>query len=330
MTEERCEKRTPLQGQSVAGSSGIPAHTSILPPVRTVSPPAESSPHDSASSPTGSPSSPPPSALPSPNQVPGSLDRAVEMIHFLRAHCPWDAKQTPQSLIPYLVEETHEVADAIRAGDPREVEGELGDLLLNLAFQIVIGEERGEFDRDSVTRGMEEKMRRRHPHLFGLGEQESWEAIKARERSGSPGDPDPTEGGATASILAGLASGMDPLMAAHRIQEKVSGVGFDWDSPMGAWEKVAEEVEEVREVLEGDPERLGEELGDLLFAVVNLSRLAGTHPSEALAKANRKFRRRFEALEELARSRGIVLHEAGLEALDRIWDEVKSREGSGD
>jgi nucleoside triphosphate diphosphatase len=254
------------------------------------------------------------------------------MIHFLRAHCPWDARQTPQTLIPYLLEEAHEVVDALRAGIPREVEGELGDLLLNLAFQIAIGEEGGAFDRDSVTRAMEEKMRRRHPHLFGLGEQESWEAIKARERSEAreeseaPSAPGPTGVGTTPGILAGLASGMDPLMAAHRIQEKVSGVGFDWDSPMGAWEKVAEEVEEVREVLDGDPEQLEEELGDLLFAVVNLSRLAGTHPSEALAKANRKFRRRFEALEGLALERGMVLHEAGLEALDLLWDEVKRGE----
>jgi len=264
-----------------------------------------------------------------PSPVAGSLDRAVEMIHFLRAHCPWDAKQTPQTLIPYLLEEAHEVADAIRAGDPREVEGELGDLLLNLAFQIAIGEEKGDFDRDSVTRGMEEKMRRRHPHLFGLGEEESWESIKARERSGAPPGPDAPGAGTTAGILAGLASGMDPLMASHRIQEKVSGVGFDWDSPLGAWAKVAEEVAEVREVLEGDPDQLEEELGDLLFAVVNLSRLAGTHPSGALEKANQKFRRRFEALEGLARERGMVLHEAGLEALDVLWDEVKEGERQG-
>lgn len=249
------------------------------------------------------------------------------MVHFLRRHCPWDARQTPESLIPHLVEETHEVVDAIKAGDPRDLEGELGDLLLNLAFQVAIGEESGDFDRESVTVRLEAKMRRRHPHLFGLGEQESWEALKAKERApdGNPADPQ-TEPG----ILSGLASGLDPLMKAHRIQEKVSGVGFDWDSPQGAWEKVAEEVEEVREVLGGsDPEHLEEELGDLLFAVVNLVRLAGAHPTTALDRANRKFRRRFESLEELARSRGIVLHEAGLEALDAIWDEVKIRERSG-
>lgn len=250
------------------------------------------------------------------------------MVHFLRRHCPWDARQTALSLIPHLVEETHEVADAIRRGDPAQLEGELGDLLLNLAFQVAIGEESGAFHRESVTSVLEEKMRRRHPHLFGLGEEESWGALKARERAGKD---DSGPAGGEDGVLSGLASGLDPLMKAHRIQEKVSGVGFDWDSAQGAWAKVAEEVEEVREVLDGaDPEHLEEELGDLLFAVVNLTRLAGAHPSTALEGANRKFQRRFEALEELARSRGIVLHEAGLEALDRIWDEVKSRERTGE
>ena len=275
-------------------------------------------------SPQGEAEAPP---FPPPRVVPGSLDRAVEMVHFLRRHCPWDARQTPESLIPHLVEETHEVVDAIQGNAPRELEGELGDLLLNLAFQVAIGEESGHFDRESVTARLEEKMRRRHPHLFGLGEAESWEAIKARERAGGEGTPPPD---GEAGILSGLASGLDPLMKAHRIQEKVSGVGFDWDSALGAWKKVAEEVEEVREVLDGsDPEHLEEELGDLLFAVVNLTRLAGAHPATALDRANRKFRKRFEALEELARIRGIVLHEAGLEALDQIWDEVKTRERSG-
>lgn len=260
-----------------------------------------------------------------PRPVPGSLDRAVEMVHFLRAHCPWDAAQTPHTLIPYLLEESHEVVDAIREDDPSALAGELGDLLLNLAFQIAIAEETGAFDREKVTAGMEEKMRRRHPHLFGLGDPESWEALKAREREASAGGSG--DGG---SILSGLAGGLEPLVKAHRIQAKVSGVGFDWDSAVGAWEKVAEEVQEVGEALAGtDPGALEEELGDLLFAVVNLSRLAGVHPSGALERANRKFTSRFQDLEALARERGMVLHEAGLEALDRLWDEVKVRERGG-
>jgi MazG family protein len=235
-------------------------------------------------------------------------------VEFLRANCPWDGAQTSSTLIPHLLEETHEVVDAIRAGNPGALEGELGDLLLNLAFQIVVGEEEGHFNRESVTSRLEEKMQRRHPHLFGLGEKEDWEAIKARERAED------------SRVLDGLARGLDPLIRAHRIQERVSGVGFDWSDAGGAWDKVAEELEEVRIALEeGDQEGVEEELGDLLFAVVNLTRLAGTHPDTVLDRANRKFHRRFEALEDLARERGIVLADATLEVLDGLWEELKAR-----
>jgi nucleoside triphosphate diphosphatase len=281
--------------------------------------PADPVPTPSPESLDASPPPPPP-----PRTVAGTLDRAVELVHFLRTHCPWDRAQTPASLIPFLLEESHEVVDAIQAGTPRLLEGELGDLLLNLAFQIAIGEEAGHFDRESITVRLEEKMRRRHPHLFGLGPREPWEVLKARERAEEAGE------GTPGGILAGLPSGLDALTRAHRIQERVSAVGFDWDSPAGAWEKVAEEVREVREALDaGDADALEDELGDLMFAMVNLTRLAGLHPTPALERANRKFRRRFEAMEETAAERGIVLHEAGLEALDRLWDEVKARERGG-
>jgi MazG family protein len=252
------------------------------------------------------------------DQEAGVLDRALSLVAFLRRNCPWDASQTAESLIPHLLEESHEVVDAIRAGNHDELEGELGDLLLNLAFQVVVGEEEEHFTRESVTARLEQKMMRRHPHLFGLGEKEEWEAMKARERS-------PDE-----STLDGLASGLDPLLEAHRIQDRVSGVGFDWDDPSGAWEKVAEELEEVRVALmEKDPEALEEELGDLLFSVVNLTRLAGAHSDTLLARANRKFRGRFRKLEELARDRGIVLGEAPLQVLDELWDELKRRRAGG-
>ncbi len=249
----------------------------------------------------------------------GVLDRSLALVEFLRAHCPWDAAQTPRTLIPYLLEESHETADAIRDGRSDDLEGELGDLLLNIAFQLVLGEEAGTFSRSSVVERLEDKMRRRHPHLFGLGEREDWEVLKARERAGDG------EG-----VLAGLATGLDPLLKAHRIQEKVSGVGFDWEDARGAWEKVAEELEEVRAAIEeGAEEAVEEELGDLLFAVVNLTRLAGAHATTALDRANVKFRSRFERLEGLARERGIRLHESSLETLDGLWDEVKSAEASG-
>src|SRR5690554_772795 len=180
------------------------------------------------------------------------LDRALDLVRFLRAHCPWAAAQTPSTLLPYLLEEAHEVADAVAEQDDAALPGELGDLLLNLAFQIVLAEERGAFDAEAVVSQLEEKMRRRHPHLYG-GEAEAWEALKARERGGR-------------SVLDGLSRRLDPLSRAHRIQERVSSVGFDWADARGAFEKVAEELEEVRQALEqgGEP-ALEEELGDLLF-----------------------------------------------------------------
>lgn len=243
---------------------------------------------------------------------PGELDRALSLVRFLRAECDWDRAQTAESLIPHLLEETHEVVDAIHEGDPNALEAELGDLLLNLAFQIVVAEEAQALDAKSVYRRLEAKMIARHPHLFGDGVRREWEAIKAGERAGDEG------------VLSGVAKGLDPLTKAFRIQERVARVGFDWEDHRGALDKVVEETGEVREALEAEvPSRVDEELGDLLFAVVNLARLAGTHPTTALARANQKFQERFTKLEGLARERGIDMETAGLAALDALWDEVK-------
>ena len=267
-----------------------------------------------------SPSTPEPHEEPPRFRTAGELDRALELVRFLRARCPWDAAQTAESLVPHLLEETHEVVDAIGSGDVGALEQELGDLLLNLAFQVVVAEEEGRLDAASVYQVLEEKMVRRHPHLFGLGEKEEWEAIKAVERADAAGDSDPPPG-----VLSGLSRSLDPLTKAHRIQERVAGVGFDWEDHHGALDKVAEELGEVRQALaEGDAEARMEELGDLLFSVVNLTRLAGAHPTTALDRANRKFRRRFEALEALALARGVEMGEASLEELDALWDEVKT------
>lgn len=279
-----------------------------------------------------------------------AFERVMDLVRYLRAHCPWDAAQTPRSLIPYLLEEAHETADAITEGDDDALLSELGDLLLNVAFQIVIAEEDGSFDAGAVADTVIDKMERRHPHLFGLGEKEDWEALKARER-----DDD-------ASLLHGVAKGLDPLSKAHRIQDRVAGVGFDWDDAMGAFEKVGEELEEVRVAMEdvmkvetvgtadtvqpveqrrtsseGEGEGRGkaaeaaleEELGDLLFAVVNLTRLAGGHALTALHGANAKFTRRFEALEALAVARGVDLPAASLDELEALWQEVKAGEIGG-
>jgi uncharacterized protein YabN with tetrapyrrole methylase and pyrophosphatase domain len=225
---------------------------------------------------------------------PGELDRALALVRFLRVHCPWDRAQTPESLVPHLLEETHEVVDAIREGSDADLAKELGDLLLNLAFQVVLGEEEGRFDAAGVYACLEEKMVRRHPQLVGL------------------------------------AKGLDPLTKAHRIQERVAGVGFDWEDHHGAWDKVVEELDEVREALaSGEAPAVEEELGDLLFAVVNLTRLAGAHATTALDRANRKFHGRFARLEQRARERGMRLEEAGLEVLDRLWDELKAEDRGG-
>lgn len=241
------------------------------------------------------------------------FDRALDLVRFLRKNCPWDAAQTPESLLPYLLEESHEVADAVTAKHDANLESELGDLLLNVAFQVVLAEERAAFTAEDVVSHLEAKMRRRHPHLYGDGPPVPWEELKARERAA-----------ADQTFLSGIATGLDPLSRAHRIQERVSTVGFDWADARGAFAKVAEELEEVREVLEsGRAEALEEELGDLLFAVVNLTRLSGAHSLQALQRANQKFIARFDKLEVLAKERGLKLGEASLEELDALWNEVK-------
>ncbi len=247
---------------------------------------------------------------------PGTLDRALALVRYLRLECEWDAAQTAESLIPHLLEETHEVVDAIREGSTEDLEGELGDLLLNLAFQVVVAEEEGQLDAESVYGRLEKKMIARHPHVFGEGERRPWEEVKRSRQSGD------------GSILASLAKGLDPVTKAYRIQEKVASVGFDWQDTAGPLEKVGEELREVAEALESEDEgAILEEVGDLLFAAVNLARLAGAHPTNALAKANSKFTARFQGVERLATERGIDMSKADLAVLDALWDEVK-REGA--
>lgn len=265
-----------------------------------------------------SPPASPASAAPADGpDAAGTFDRALGLVRFLRARCPWDAEQTPSSLLPYLLEEAHEVVEAVNEEDDALLAKELGDLLLNVAFQAVLAEERAAFTPEDVVARLEEKMRRRHPHLYGLGPRQDWEALKAQERAAE----------ASPSILAGLAKGLEPLSRAHRIQDRVATVGFDWSSARGAFEKVAEELEEVRQALDAEPSpALEEELGDLLFAVVNLTRLSGVHAMRALQRANQKFIRRFEGLEALARARGVDLADAPLDALEELWVAVKESE----
>ena len=257
-----------------------------------------------------------------PDGGPGDpFQRVVEMVRFLRVHCTWDREQTPRSLLPYLLEEAHEVALHVEDGDDDALASELGDLLLHVAFQAALAEERGAFAPHEPAARVLDKMRRRHPHLFGLGEARDWEEMKAAERSGK------AAAAGDFSHLDNLPKALDPLALAHRIQDRVSSVGFDWDDASGAWTKVREEVEEVAELAQADDRaKLEEEIGDLLFAVVNYARLAGVHADLALRAANAKFTRRFQALEKLAPAHDVTLGKASLEELDRLWDEVKKRE----
>lgn len=245
------------------------------------------------------------------------LQETLALMKDLRLRCEWDAAQTHESLRPYLIEEAYEVDDAIRAGDDRLLREELGDLLLQVLFHSVVAEERGAFDFTDVAEGFLAKMKSRHPHLYEGGEKQSWEGMKAKKRE---------------SIVDGLPADLPALHRAFRLQDRAAGVGFDWPDASGPAEKVEEELAEVRAEIErgaqpsafGVPDaKLEEELGDLLFAVVNLARKLGVHPSLALDKANLKFASRFQGIERLARARGIDVRSASLDVLDGLWDEVK-------
>ena len=261
-----------------------------------------------------------------------TLGDTLALMRDLRARCEWDRAQTHASLRPYLIEEAHEVDEAIRRGNDSALREELGDLLLQVVFHSVVAEERGAFDLGDVAAALIAKMRDRHPHLYPPAgtdtpvERPSWEGMKARARTGG--------------IDRGLPATLPALHRAHRLQDRAAGVGFDWPNASGPADKVAEELAEVREVLApdytradagGGPDaaahfaRVEDELGDLLFAVVNLCRKSGVHASLALDRANTKFTARFDAIAALAAERGIDVATAGLDVLDGLWDEVKAR-----
>src|SRR5215212_4940010 len=198
-----------------------------------------------------------------------TLEDTLALMRDLRARCDWDAAQTHESLRPYLIEEAHEVDDALRAGDDALLREELGDLLLQVLFHSVVAEERGAFDLHDVAHSLISKMKARHPHLYGGGERQPWESGKAKKRR---------------SIAEGLPAGLPSLHRAHRLQDRAAGVGFDWPDVEGPAAKVEEELAEVREQLDAPPSdarqaALESELGDLLFACVNLCRKAGVHAS---------------------------------------------------
>jgi len=246
-----------------------------------------------------------------------ALGRALALVRELRTRSPWNAAQTAYTLRPYLVEEVLELDHAIASGDPMQLREEVGDMLLHVAFQIVLAEERSQFDAETVVRSLEQKMRRRHAHLTSGAAAmpvpgDSWERSKRRESSSGR------------SAFAGVPPHLPPLLMALRLQERASGVGFDWPDERGPAAKVREEMVELNELTPSDPpERVAVEVGDLLFAAVNLSRKLGVDPNHALGLANAKFRHRFEEVERMARERGVEIGQATLDELDTLWEEVK-------
>jgi len=274
-----------------------------------------------------------------PGHAGDPLERVLTLIRYLRVHCPWDARQTALSLVPHLLEEAHEVAQAIRdRARPDDLSSELGDLLLNVAYQVVVAEEGGGPGAAAVVRALERKMVRRHPHVDWSGYPLPLpDAVRGADTEPGPGPGDwelrkAAERGPGASALDGIARGLEPLARAHAIQERAAAVGFDWDDLEGPAAKVLEELEEAREALArrasgaGSDGQVEGELGDLLFAVVNLARRAGVHPGNALATANAKFERRYRRMEALLAGRGARAADLSLAELDAVWEEVKGAE----
>lgn len=258
------------------------------------------------------------------------FDELVEVMARLRGPggCPWDREQTHRSLRPYLIEEAYEAAEAAQAGDDRHLAEELGDVLLQVVFHAQIARERGAFSIEDVVRGLTEKLVRRHPHVFGdvrvagAGEVvRNWEAIKAAEAAARGESPGPRR------LLEGVGKGQPALTRARKVQEKAAEVGFDWKDITGPLAKVSEEVAEIeRARLRGRSEEIEAEVGDLLFAAVNVARKLGVDPELALSEAIRRFERRFGYIEDRAAASGRALPEMSLEEMDTLWEEGKRAE----
>jgi len=248
--------------------------------------------------------------------------KLLEIMDELREKCPWDKKQTIDSLRYLTIEETYELSESILQKDMDSIKKELGDLMLHLVFYSRIASESNAFDIKDVIDNITAKLINRHPHIFGDVQvknakevHDNWEKIKLLEKGNR-------------SVLSGVPAGLPAMVKAYRIQEKASGVGFDWDNPEQVWDKVMEEMNELREVVEqgqGHKNR-EDELGDLIFALVNYARLIEVNPEDALEGTNRKFIRRFKHLEEKAREEGRPLHELTLAEMDVYWNEAKQME----
>ena len=250
-----------------------------------------------------------------------AFGRFLDVLDELREKCPWDRKQTNESLRPNTIEEVYELCDALINDDDINICKELGDVLLHVAFYAKIASEKGLFDMKEVCDRLCDKLIFRHPHVFGAVEvenaaqvSENWEQLKLREKGGNK------------RVLSGVPSGLPSIVKAYRIQEKVCNVGFEWDDAQGAWEKLLEEIDELKAELDcGDHDLAEAELGDLLFAAINVARMNGLSPDNALERTNQKFIRRFNYVEEGAIVQGRNLKEMTLEEMDALWDESKRK-----
>ena len=248
-----------------------------------------------------------------------ALGRVIDTLDILRVKCPWDAKQTNESLRPNTIEETFELAEALSNGDTSNIAKELGDVLLHVLFYAKIGEEKEDFDIVDVADKLNNKLIFRHPHVFGDANvsdshevEQNWEQLKLKEKDGNK------------RVLSGVPMALPALIKADRIQEKAANVGFDWETREDVWQKVKEEVAEVdTEINDMNQSQIEAEMGDLLFSVVNAARLYGVNPENALEKTNKKFIARFNYIEDKARESGRKLNEMTLEEMDSLWDEAK-------
>ena len=245
----------------------------------------------------------------------------LEIIETLRLECPWDRKQTMESLRSLSIEEVYELGEAILAGDLKEVKKELGDLLMHIVFYAQIGQEKRAFDITDVLNQICEKLKYRHPHIYGEVKVQNaedvlqnWEQLKLKEK------------GRKHRVLEGVPASLPALVKAYRIQEKVSAVGFDWKEKEDVWEKVKEELSEFEmEVQQNESENMEAEFGDLLFSMVNAARLYGINPEDALERTNRKFMERFGYIEKRAQTGGKNLRELSLEEMEQWWEEAKDK-----
>ncbi|MDE6332761.1 MAG: nucleoside triphosphate pyrophosphohydrolase [Muribaculaceae bacterium] len=248
-----------------------------------------------------------------------AIGRVIDTLDILRVKCPWDAKQTNESLRANTIEEVYELAQALLNDDAEEISKELGDVLLHILFYSKIGDEKGLFDIADVAERLNNKLVFRHPHVFGTVEvndshdvEQNWEKIKLKEKGGNR------------TVLAGVPASLPALIKAYRVQEKAANIGFDWEQPEQVWDKVAEERAEVDEAIAaGDKDKIEAEFGDLIFSIVNAARLYGINPENALERTNRKFIHRFNHIETRAGEMGRRLSDMSLQEMDQLWNEAK-------